>query len=95
MDGRPSWSSRCRAVRKYMYNPSYILHVGRIMAETVGKVRRVGGSLMVTIPREVAAAEGISEGTTVHVRIAKKRRSAFGALPRLAPGRHEGDWGHD
>ena len=65
------------------------------MAEAVGKVRRVGGSLMVTIPSEIAEAEGIREGTTVQLRIAKKRRSAFGAFPGLTPWRHEGDWGHD
>lgn len=65
------------------------------MAEAVGKVRRVGGSLMVTIPSEVATAEGIREGTTVQLRIAKRRRSAFGAAPGLAPWRHEDDWGHD
>jgi len=65
------------------------------MAEAVGKVRRVGGSFMVTIPREIAAAEGIHEGTTVQLRIVKKRRSAFGAFPGLAPWSHEGDWGHD
>lgn len=65
------------------------------MAEAVGKVRRVGGSLMVTIPSGVASEEGIREGTSVRIRIAKKRRSAFGALPGLTPGRHDTDWGHD
>jgi antitoxin component of MazEF toxin-antitoxin module len=35
------------------------------MAEAIGKVRRIGGSLMVTIPSEIAAVEGIQEGNTV------------------------------
>jgi len=89
-------AARCpRFWQGFKYNLRYISRAGSIMAETVGKVRRVGGSLMVTIPKEVAAAEGISEGTTLQMRIVKKRRSAFGAFPGLAPWRHEGDWGHD
>jgi len=65
------------------------------MMEAVGRIRRVGGSLMVTIPPEVAAAEGLREGTAIRFRIAKKRRSAFGAMPGLTPWRHDGDWAHD
>ena len=72
------------------YNSSYTF-----LMETAGKVRRVGGSLMVTIPPEVVEAEGLREGATVRLRVARKRKSAFGSVPGLAPWSHEGDWGHD
>ena len=63
--------------------------------DATGRVRRVGGSLMVAIPPEVVEAEGLHEGATVHLRVVRKRRSAFGSVPGLAPWSHEGDWGHD
>ena len=58
------------------------------MAEWVGQVRRIGEFLMVAIPGEIAAEEGIHEGSSVRIRIVKKRQSPFGAFPGLAP------WGH-
>jgi len=44
----------------------------------LAKVRKVGGSLVVTIPREVAEEEGIKPGETVNVEVRKMKRSYFG-----------------
>ncbi len=63
-------------------------------AEIVATVRRVGGSLMVTIPKEAADGEGIREGTAVVLRLRKKRRSSFGLFPGLGPWRHDEEADH-
>ena len=45
----------------------------------LAKVRKVGGSLVVTIPRRIADEEGIKPGETVNVEVRKVRKSYFGA----------------
>ena len=42
------------------------------------KVRRVGGSLVVTIPKELVETEGIKEGEVVFVDVKKAKKSWFG-----------------
>jgi len=79
-----------------MYNVSYTWHeASHTSAEVVATVRKVGGSLMLTIPKEAAESEGIREGTVVVARVRKKRRSSFGAFPGIGPWEHPGEWGHD
>jgi hypothetical protein len=63
--------------------------------EIVATVRKVGGSLMLTIPKEVADAEGIREGTVVNAKVHKKRQSSFGLFPNLGPWEHPEEWTHD
>jgi len=46
---------------------------------SLAKVRKVGGSLVVTIPKEVVEAEGIKEGEIVQISVKKTRKSWFGA----------------
>lgn len=43
------------------------------------KVRKVGGSLVVTIPKELVESEGISEGEVVMVDVKKVKKNWFGA----------------
>jgi antitoxin component of MazEF toxin-antitoxin module len=42
------------------------------------KVRKVGGSLVVTVPKEVVESEGIKEGELVLLDIKKAKKSWFG-----------------
>lgn len=42
------------------------------------KVRKVGGSLVVTVPKEIVESEGIKEGEIVSVDIRKAKKSWFG-----------------
>ena len=51
----------------------------------LAKVRKVGGSLVVTIPKEVAEEEGIKPGETVNVEVRKVRRSYFGVARGVGP----------
>ena len=48
--------------------------------EALARTRRIGGSIVVTLPREVVKTEGISEGELVEIKVKKKRRDYFGAL---------------
>ncbi|MBI2573743.1 AbrB/MazE/SpoVT family DNA-binding domain-containing protein [Candidatus Woesearchaeota archaeon] len=46
--------------------------------ETISKTRKIGGSLMVTIPREIVEEEGLVENQTVKIEIRKLAKSGFG-----------------
>jgi len=55
------------------------------MARTVAKARRIGGSLMVTLPKEVVEQEGIREGELIEIEVKKAKRSFFGITPGIGP----------
>jgi antitoxin component of MazEF toxin-antitoxin module len=42
------------------------------------KVRKVGGSLVVTVPKQIVESEGIKEGEVVLIDIRKAKKSWFG-----------------
>ena len=39
--------------------------------ESLTRTRRIGGSLVVTLPREIVRAEGITEGELVEINVKK------------------------
>lgn len=49
------------------------------MTETLQYARKVGGSLMVTLPKEVIDIEDIHEGEMIKLNIQKIKRDWFGA----------------
>ncbi|MBI4980169.1 hypothetical protein HZC30_01260 [Candidatus Woesearchaeota archaeon] len=53
--------------------------------ETLAKTRRIGGSLVVTIPKEIVDEEGIMANQLIRVDVQKVRRSGFGMFKSLAP----------
>lgn len=52
---------------------------------SISRVRRIGGSLMITIPKELVEAEGIREDELVRIEVKKLRRNFFGSLKDLVP----------
>ena len=46
--------------------------------KTLAKTRSVGGSLVVTIPKEVVEEEGLIENQTIRINIEKVEKSGFG-----------------
>ncbi len=56
-----------------------------MMRKAVAEAKKVGGSLMVRIPAELAKKEGIEEGDAVEIQVKKARKSWFGSMPDLAP----------
>ena len=59
------------------------------MTRTLAKARKIGGSLMVTIPKEVVEQEDIREGELVELEVRKAKRSWFGATPGIGHFTHE------
>ena len=55
------------------------------MGRALAKARRVGGSLMVTIPKEVVEQEDIREGELIEVEVKKAKKSWLGVDPRIGP----------
>jgi antitoxin component of MazEF toxin-antitoxin module len=53
--------------------------------EVVVKARKLGGSLVVRIPKEIVEEEGIAAGSSVKLKIKKVRKSWFGALRGIGP----------
>ena len=51
----------------------------------LARVRKVGGSLVVTIPREVADEEGVKAGELVNIEVRKAKKSFFGAARGVGP----------
>ncbi len=46
----------------------------------LSKTKKIGGSIMVRIPKDLAEAEGITENQTVEIEVRKARISGFGIL---------------
>lgn len=55
------------------------------MTTTVQRVKKVGGSLMVRIPKEIAEIEQIQPDSAVEVEIHRIRKNWFGSLQGLKP----------
>jgi antitoxin component of MazEF toxin-antitoxin module len=47
------------------------------------RVQKIGGSLMVRIPKRAAASLGIGEGDVVYFELHRKRVSLLGAFPGI------------
>ena len=55
------------------------------LTECLAKTRKVGGSLVVTLPKELVEAEKIREGEVVKIKVEKLRKDGFGALKGVGP----------
>ena len=55
------------------------------MTGCLAKTRKVGGSLVVTLPKELVESEKIKEGEVVEVKVKKLRKDGFGVLKGVGP----------
>lgn len=55
------------------------------MPKALVKTRKIGGSIVARIPKELVEQEGIREGELVELEVRKARRDWFGAFPKLKP----------
>ncbi len=53
--------------------------------KAITTTRKIGGSLVVTIPKEIVKEEKLREGEVVEVRVKKVKRDFFGALRGIGP----------
>lgn len=58
---------------------SLTLYAGGDMKAVV-KAKKIGGSIMVRIPKEIAEAESIAAGNLVEIDVSRPRKDFFGAL---------------
>jgi bifunctional DNA-binding transcriptional regulator/antitoxin component of YhaV-PrlF toxin-antitoxin module len=54
-------------------------------AGCLAKTRKVGGSLVVTLPKAIVESKKIKEGEIVEIRVRKLRKEGFGALKGVGP----------
>ena len=55
------------------------------MISAVTRARKVGGSIVVTIPKEVVKEESIREGEPLVLHVEKIKKSGFGMLKGIGP----------
>ena len=48
--------------------------------ESITKLRKVGGSIVATVPKKIIELEGLVAGQTVTIQIKKIRKSGFGMM---------------
>ncbi|HIH18076.1 MAG TPA: AbrB/MazE/SpoVT family DNA-binding domain-containing protein [Nanoarchaeota archaeon] len=53
--------------------------------KAITRTRKIGGSLIVAIPRELVIEEGLKEGEVVEVKVRKVKKDFFGALKGIGP----------
>jgi len=55
------------------------------MRQCLAKTRKVGGSIVVTLPKEIVELEKIKENEYVEITVKKHRIDGFGILKGLGP----------
>ncbi len=53
--------------------------------EAIARTRKIGGSLVVTIPRDIVDEEGLTENQSVKIEIQKFPKSGFGLFKGIGP----------
>ena len=53
--------------------------------ESVTKLRRVGGSIVATVPKKLIELEGLMPGQTVKIKVERIKKSFFGAARGIGP----------
>jgi antitoxin component of MazEF toxin-antitoxin module len=59
------------------------------MVKALARAKRVGGSIMVRLPKEVVQQEDIHEGEMIELDVRKAKKRWFGATPDIGPFTHE------
>lgn len=55
------------------------------MPRCLAKTRKVGGSLVVTLPKEIVTIQKIKENEFVEITVKKCRKDGFGTFRGMAP----------
>ena len=55
------------------------------MTECLAKTRKVGGSLVITLPKEIVESKKIKEGEIIEISVKKLRKEGFGILKGVGP----------
>ena len=55
------------------------------MAHIITRARKAGGSLILTIPKDVRKSMGIKEDQLVEIDVKASKVDFFGAIPKVSP----------
>jgi hypothetical protein len=55
------------------------------LSECLAKTRKVGGSIVVTLPKALVDAKKIKEGEIIEISVKKLRKDGFGVLKGIGP----------
>ena len=64
------------------------------MVQTIQRLKKIGGSLMVRVPKEIVEIEQLHQGEVVQIEVKKVRKDWFGAFKGLRPYNKETDRMH-
>ncbi len=53
------------------------------MVESLTTTRKIGGSIIVTLPKEIVDSESIVEGEIVKISVEKVKKSGFGIMKEI------------
>lgn len=57
--------------------------------EVLARTRKIGGSIIVTIPKEIIKEQGIQEDELVEIQVKKRKKDYFGALKGIGEFKRE------
>ena len=57
--------------------------------ETLARTRKIGGSIIVTIPKKIIKEQGIHEDELVEIQVKKRKKDFFGALKGIGKFKRE------
>ena len=60
--------------------------------KALARTRKIGGSVVVTIPKVIVEEEQIQPGELISIDVEKPRKSYFGALKGIGPFKKEDTW---
>ncbi len=55
------------------------------MSKAIVRAKKIGGSLMVTIPKEIVKEESIKENQSIEIEIKCMRKDFFGSMRGIGP----------
>jgi len=64
---------------------SVLFYVTMVILMSVVKTRKVGGSLVVTLPKKLVESKKIKEGEILEITIKKARKNGFGKFKGMKP----------
>ena len=53
--------------------------------EAIVKTTKIGGSIMVRVPKDIVEQEGIKAGQTVRIEVERAKKSGFGIAKGVGP----------
>ena len=62
-----------------------LFYVTMVILMSVVKTRKVGGSLVVTLPKKLVESKKIREGEILEITIKKARKNGFGTFKGMKP----------